>query len=80
MTYPRQSTDLMQSLSNYYFFAKPEQKIFNLYRNTEDPGIVKVILIKKKGAGGIRFSDFRLYRKAAVIKIIWDLHRNRTVD
>ena len=77
MTYPRQSTDLVQSLSNYYFFTKPEQKIFNLYRNTEDPGIVKVILIKKKGAGGIRFPDFRLQYKATIIESLWYWHTHK---
>ena len=80
MTYPRQSTDSVQSLPDYQVFTKLEQKFFNLYRNTENPGIVKVILKKKKGAGGIRFPDFRLYCKATVIKIVWDLHRNRNID
>ena len=71
---------MVQSLANYQFFTKLEQKFFNLYRNTEDLGIVKVILRKKKGAGGIRFPDFSLYCKATVIKIVWDLHRNRNID
>ena len=61
---------MVQSLANYQFFTKLEQKFFNLYRNTEYLGIVKVILKKKKGAGGIRFPDFRLYCKATVIKIV----------
>ena len=36
---PRQSTDSMQSLTNYqwHFFTELEQKILNLYGNTKNP-------------------------------------------
>ena len=55
------------------FFTEVEQ-VHNLYGNTKKekkkkkPRVVKAILRKKKGTGGINLPAFRLYYKATVIK------------
>ena len=60
--YPSQSIDSMQSLSNYqwHFFIELEQKILQFVWRHKRPQIVKAMLKKKKGAGGLRLltSDY----------------------
>ena len=62
---PRQSTDSMKSLSNYqgHSFTELEQNILKFVWKHKRPGKAKDIQKKKKGAGGIRLLDFRLYYK-----------------
>ena len=55
---------------NGIFHRTRTKNNLNLYGNTKDSRIAKG-LRKKKGAGGIRLPDFRLYHKAAVIIKIW---------
>ena len=63
--YPKQSIDLMQSLSNTsrYFSTELEQIISQFVWKHKKLWIAKEILRKKSGSGGINLSDFRIYYK-----------------
>ena len=67
--YARQSTDSVQSLSNYqwYFSQNQTKKILKSVWRHKILQIPKAILRKKTRAGGFRLPDFSRYHKAIVI-------------
>ena len=63
------------------FFRELEQIISQfVLKYKKKPQVVKAVLRKKNGTGGIDLPDFSFYYKATAIKTVWYWHKDRNID
>ena len=71
--YPKQSTDLMQSLSKsqwHFFFKERENFTIKFIWYIKGLQIAQTVL-KKNKVGGLLLPDFETYYKVTIIKKVW---------
>ena len=83
--YIRQSTDSMQSLSNYQWYfsqnlEQQQQKKLKFVQKCKRSWIAKTILRKKYGVVGIMLSDFQLCYIAITIRGVWYWHKTDKIS
>ena len=61
-------------------FTELEKIISEFVWKYKKSWLVKAILRKKNGTGGLNLSDFSLYYKATVTKTVWYWHIHRNID
>ena len=81
LSYPKQSTYLMKSTSNYrgHFSQDQNKKNFHLCGNTKYLSS-QSNLEKERRAGGIRLPDFRLYSKATNSMVLVHKPKYRSME
>ena len=62
------------------FYTELEQKCSQFIWKHKTLQIVKSVLRKKNGAGGIKLPNFRISYKVTFIKTVWYWHKSRNID
>ena len=68
----------LDDINQSKIFYDPSPRVMEI--KTKGPQIVKAVLRKKNGAGGINLPNFRLHCKTTFMKTVWYRHKNRNID